>query len=937
MNRARRCASCGAALGPRDPGVDLCPPCLAASLLAESPRPTGRPAEIDALSPPPAPPTLPAEASRAPSSARFGKYVRTRKLAAGGMGEVWKAWDTALGRWVALKFMKEDDPELAARFAREAQTAARLSHPHIAAVYDVGEDHGKPYLAMQFVEGTTLETLPRDDRRLLVRLLRDAALAVAHAHAHGIIHRDLKPANLMVAPPAGATPPHGHRVFVTDFGLARPVRGGPRLTTRGGPGVGTPAYMAPEQARGQRTDARTDVYSLGATLYELLTDEVPFPGGTVYEILKKVEDEPPRPPRSLDRTIDRDLETIALKCLEKEPGRRYASAKALADDLDRWLDGEPVLARPVSTAYRLRKYLRKRWRSALAFAAGLVAILAVLGVSLLRDRRQEAWVQAYQRGVDEWEKVLRCVLGQTHRAQALERARRARDQFEEANRIQEKAEAHLMRARCLQFEGRREEAEGAWTRAVELDPHCGEARFHLAKSALLAYRESRQSQLSRAGATLEIVDPGPETGKQAGLRRRAEELLARHPPSGARNDLLEGILALGKGDSRAAAAALSKYSHLEPWDDAALGLEGDAWFHAGEMDRAQRAFDAALRISLSPAWINFLGLIHASRGDADAAVREYTRALELEPRFAAAHVNRGSTLYRKRELAGANADYTKALEQDPREPRTLLARAVVRLDLGDLKGALEDAAGAVRAAPEWFWTYVTRGRVLAAMRDFGGAMADYQKAIDLNPRHPSAYVSRGNIRRDQGKVDEAIADYDLALRLDPRHPLAYFNRGVARSGKGDLGGAMEDYSRAITEEPTYVKALVNRAILKARGGDPDGAIADLTRAIEIDPRFAPAYLNRGIARMEKGESQKGLADLDRSIELDPGNSFAFANRGKARGETGNLEGAVVDLEKAVQLAPPGAPYRRGFEEELQRVRQQMPASKPGKDKPPHEF
>jgi serine/threonine protein kinase len=190
------------------------------------------------------------------------------------MGEVWKAWDLDLSRWVAVKFLKGAGADEIDRFKREAQLAGKLNHPNIAAVYEVGEAGEKPYIAMQFVDGTTLGDAPRLAAQTAARVVRDAARAVDHAHAQGIIHRDLKPDNVMMTrldkPASGSSRAPDLHVYVMDFGLARAAEGASGLTLSGHI-VGTPSYMPPERARGDRVDARADVYSLGATLYELLT------------------------------------------------------------------------------------------------------------------------------------------------------------------------------------------------------------------------------------------------------------------------------------------------------------------------------------------------------------------------------------------------------------------------------------------------------------------------------------------------------------------------------------------------------------------------------------------------------------------------------------------------------------------------------------------
>jgi predicted Ser/Thr protein kinase len=329
-------------------------------------------------------PAVPDEAANAPYTARFGKFIRTKRLGAGGMGEVWKAWDTVLGRWVALKFLKGGDDDEIARFRREAQTAGRLHHPNIAAIFEVDEDQSRHYIAMQFVDGQTLHIFPRGDRKLLVRLVADAARALQYAHEQGVVHRDLKPENLMVT----SRSPSDHHLYVMDFGLARLAEGASKLSVSGFV-VGTPSYMSPEQARGEKVDARADVYSLGVTLYELLTERRPFDSENVYETLRRVQETEPVAPRKIDPKIEDDLETIVLKCMSKEPAGRYGSAQELAEDLLAFTAGDPIRGRRESLSRKISRRIR---RHPVAFVAGVAFVLG-LGVAGrvaaggLRDRR----------------------------------------------------------------------------------------------------------------------------------------------------------------------------------------------------------------------------------------------------------------------------------------------------------------------------------------------------------------------------------------------------------------------------------------------------------------------------------------------------------------------------------------------------------------------
>jgi len=305
--------------------------------------------------------SIPDEVNDALPSQHVDHFIRVKKLGAGGMGEVWKAWDTHLNRWVALKFIKTDDPDDLKRLHREARAVARLSHPNIVQVYDVRE----AYIVLQYVEGVPVSGTPRG----AARLIRDAAQAVHYAHTQGVVHRDLKPGNMLLDP----LPDGRGKVWILDFGLAKQEKVKTSFSVSGAV-VGTPAYMPPEQADGKpdKVGPHSDIYALGATLYDLLTGRPPFRGAGVYDTLKKVIEEDPVPPG-----IDGDLDLIVLKCLQKDPSRRYRSAAALADDLDRWLKKEPIEARPPSLVYLLWKALRRNWLVASSvLAVGLTGLVA---------------------------------------------------------------------------------------------------------------------------------------------------------------------------------------------------------------------------------------------------------------------------------------------------------------------------------------------------------------------------------------------------------------------------------------------------------------------------------------------------------------------------------------------------------------------------------
>jgi serine/threonine protein kinase len=316
------------------------------------------------------------------------QYVLVELLGKGGMGQVWKAWDTKLLRWVAIKFLTLNDEESIKRFDREAHLAARLRHPNIAAIYDLGQEKDRHYLVMDFVDGVSMGKA-RLEMRPAIEAIAKCARALEVAHEAGVIHRDLKPENLMITP-AGWP-------YVMDFGLAKSVEAESNLSVSGDV-MGTPSFMSPEQARGEidQLDARTDIYSLGATLYALLTGQRPFAGKTTMEILMKVVNGDLVPPRKHKPELPVPVEAIILKAMEKDRERRYPTASAFADDLERFLADADVEAKlPSLTSLVVRRIRRNLIPYLLGF--GLLVSAAVALVSWAA-RSNSAWMEAFRTG-----------------------------------------------------------------------------------------------------------------------------------------------------------------------------------------------------------------------------------------------------------------------------------------------------------------------------------------------------------------------------------------------------------------------------------------------------------------------------------------------------------------------------------------------------------
>src|SRR6266446_1877821 len=390
----RICRKCGAKIFPNAP-EGLCTGCVleaAIGIFSEAPVAgvvdpggPGKPSPLGSNSPP--------DNKTTPRIAgmlgRLGDYELLEEVGRGGQGVVFRARQKSLNRTVALKVISlgqwASKPHLK-RFRLEAEAAARLEHPGIVPIHEVGERDGSCYFSMQFIEGGQLDEVVRREPmpiRRAVELIAKVARTVHYAHEHGILHRDIKPGNILLD---AKGEPH-----LTDFGLARLVET-ESTVTRTLEVLGTPSYMAPEQAAANNTQltSATDVYGLGAVLYQLLTGHPPFAGGTTYETIKMVLETEPRRPRLCNPKVDRDLETICLKCLEKEPAKRYASAQSLAEDIERFLRNEPIRSRRSSQLEHVWRWCkRKPLVASLTAAIILVVAAGFAGVFWELPRVQE--------------------------------------------------------------------------------------------------------------------------------------------------------------------------------------------------------------------------------------------------------------------------------------------------------------------------------------------------------------------------------------------------------------------------------------------------------------------------------------------------------------------------------------------------------------------
>jgi predicted Ser/Thr protein kinase len=818
------------------------------------------------------------------------RYRVERLLGSGGMGTVYKAFDPSLSRWVALKFLHRNDASQTERFLREARAQARIAHPNVCQVHEVGEAEGRPYIAMQYVDGRSLgevcEELPLDAK---VRIVRDVSRAVHAAHRTGLIHRDLKPGNILLARgEAGEIHP-----YVVDFGLA--MAQDEVSLSRTGMISGTPAYISPEQAQGHALDRRSDVYSLGVVLYELLAGRPPFTGGNLARILVQLVQEDPRPLRQISAAIPEDLETIVTKCLEKDPARRYESARELAEDLDRFLDGEPIRARPAGWGYRAGKRLRKHRALALVSAAAVLALL-LLGAFSLRAqwqaRERAELAQKFGQRIGSFKTSMEYVATQPmHDITPYKRELGAemgsiRAEMRKIGPVATGPGSFALGQGYLvlhQDDLARAHLERAWA--------AGERGPDMAEALGLAFGRAYERALADA-------DRSPSASEEETRREEAERAYRdpalrylREALAGVSgSSRLPGLIAFYEGrfaDALAAAQA-SRAAQLEARVYRAQGVEA---VRAGRYEEALRLLDRsgevyARLIAGRPSDPDLYAedcerrehQLQAAMPLADVpeprvkeALAACDRALRVDPGLAAALVREAGIFWRLGEQKlKRGTDPAPDLSAGIR-----LAARVTELDPHDVQG-YDHLAVAHRLLAQW-----KMGQGADARADIAQGIDAARHAVEIQPEMPSAHASLGTaylvLAQDQQRrgadpraaLDRAIEGYRQASVLNPRSLPAFIG----------LGNAWKVMSEVEINQGMDPSASTGRAV------------AALERAASLNPRFATIYNNLGNAHLTLGEYlltrgndprdalDRAAASYRRSIELKPDYSLARYNLG----------------------------------------------------------
>lgn len=855
------------------------------------------------------------------------RYKFVAFLGEGGMGRVYKAFDPRLKRFVALKFIRGDDPTILKRFQHEAQSQARIEHENVCKVFDAGEVEGKFYIAMQYIDGMTLSSLRNLTVDQKVKILLKIAEGLHAAHRFGLIHRDVKPGNIMVEKTED-----GFRPYITDFGLVREAAAQGITVT--GVLVGTPHYMAPEQAWGevQKLDARVDVYGLGATMYEFFTGALPLNSENTMEVLKKLLEEEPKPLRQINGNIPADLETIVLKCLEKEPARRYETARALSQDLQRYLEGEPILARRASISYRIGKKARKHRTlvsvSGIAFA--IIAALIIMAIySAIQSRQREILAQRFGQQVEKIDNLMRLShISPLHDVRAEKNAVRnhlqdIQNQMKQLGGVAKAPGLYALGRGYLslnEFEKAQDYLQQAWSSGYQTSDAAYALGLTLGNIYQKALSDADQIQ-DKEQRELKIQEIEKE------YRNPAVTYLQKSKNyEEASSEYVEGLIAFYQNKYDEALKLSHQAMDKVPWLYEARVLEGKIYARKGtekrdggdytnaslDYENAIQSFKAALQTGESDpaAYEGLCNLYHAmifvevfqTGGDIEkygkGAEEACGNAILADPEYAQAYLGLSSVYglwsrFKAERNQDATKEFQKAIE---------LAQKASQIKPDD--HSFNVLASAYRFRAEYEMYHGIDPEPAFQQIIFNGT-----KALELNSKNiPAygdlaiAYMYRGEHDMNRGKdpresLNLAIQNYDKSVQLQPRSygtynslANAYAIRSDYEASKGidpakSWEGAIANYKKALEINPKYTHVFNNLGtVYDARGKydfsvgkDPTALFEEAQKffveTMKINPSYQHPYINMGftlghLAEYEMSQGRDPSATLQRAVEAN---------------------------------------------------------------------
>ncbi|MGP0062492.1 MAG: protein kinase domain-containing protein [Isosphaeraceae bacterium] len=905
--------------------------------------------------------------SRPPAAASRQKlpvvpgYEVLGELGRGGMGVVYKARQLRLNRVIALKMILAGayaGPDAVERFMAEAEIFARLEHPNIVRIHAIGDFEQRPYVELEYVEGGSLESrlvgTPWPPREA-ARLVEDLARGVSEAHRMGIVHRDLKPANILMTD--DGTPK------ITDFGLAKSIEEDSGLT-RTQSIIGSPNYMAPEQAEGRAKEIgpAADLYALGASLYELLTGRPPFLGPTVLSTLELVKNADPVSPRHLQPGVTTDLETICLKCLKKVPRERYESADALAEDLRRYLDGEPIRARPTPHWERAWKWVRRRPAFAALVVVSALSFLAAAGGGLWyradRVRQRSALlrrVEGVRTQVDQFvllgEEAIRREDWDGARAHLSSALAVIRNEprlaaMREAvfgllamcdRQIDERTGRATSRARLSAFQGAYDEAVFYQTQYTGLDPASNvrasraAARraldhFHPMDDAGLAvdrdhfdaaeiaeitarYYELALILAEAVSRPLQGEDPAAQAREALRILRRIERV---RPPT--KTFYLRRAAYLEQaGDRPGAEAQRTRAGMADVAENASIDdfLEGEAAYHQRDYRQAVAAFRRVLGRQPDHFWAQYLlAICHLKERRAPEAQALLTGCQGRRPAFVWTYLLKGFAEGEMDEFDLAEADFQRATElglDDAARYVMLVNRGVMRIRRGRHAAAADDFLAAIASKPDQFQAYVDLAHAYQNLERFDDALGALDRAIARSPAQAVLYRTRAQIHRLQSHGPEALEDLERAIaRAAPEDPVVvgdHLERALILEQSGRNAEALAECDRALALRPGRCDVHRVRGAILVKLKRYDEAIRSFDICFARGTPSPSLYEARALALAYRGSYDRAIADYSLAIATGHGTASLHAHRGWAYLFGGAPAPAARDFGEALRLNP----------------------------------
>lgn len=858
----------------------------------------------------------------------LNRFDDLRFLGRGGMGTVYRGWDKQLSREVAIKFVHSRD---AAGFLREARAQAQITHENVCKIYDVGFAEGQPYITMQLVRGRPLSAASKDmTLEEKVKVIREAAGALHEAHRMGLVHRDIKPANILVERPDDGQ----WRPFVMDFGLARMV--GEQGETIEGQIAGTPAYMAPEQARGaiRSLDRRTDVYSLGATFYEILADHPPFVEQHPWRMLQRIETEDAPSLRMACPSVPADLETIIMKCLERDPARRYESARALGEDLQRYLDGDPVLARKASLTYRLVKRARKHKLLVSFIAIGIIAATMVV-ILAIRARKQAADEARIAQEVGEDVKEMQLFMRYAYslpvhdidRERAIVRQRltdieakmAVTGSFARGPGHYALGRGHLALQEPEQALEHLQIAYASGYASPELEYALGRAMVEIYREQTEALR--RIEDKSKRALRQAEIDAKYKTPALTHLRAAKGSRLER--PA-----YVEGLIALTTGRNEDALRLAKEAQNEAPWFYEAIQLEAEAHYAMGAVFKFDGEFDyekmmkhfeptlgayrRAAEVGSSDPLLHqhfchaFVQLIYSDvyagldgRKHFEEGEKVCTRAVESSPSRGAAYLNR-AWLYSA--YYGADQIHTTDLGPHMMQAIEMAEEAVRKLPDDPLAHWLAGASWLNYAAHLGYFGFDTQRGNQRAMEEYNAALA-----LDpsfLWPARELSYVYLAHAKRAEFRGEDPFADLERAnSALSRSSEIAPGSLPVINLLSCSILATEAQFTLNHGRDPTAVLATHHQICRDALVAAPDARVAKLDASLgyAVHAEFAMARGDDARPFVEKMWEFFGGSTAERKeVDSDLETQIVTTARAKAMA----LQSPVTEATNALRIVSP---------------------------------